>query len=220
MTSFFVFASVSALHAEIPATQPAADPGPTTRVSLEVLEHLQQQLKTVDTVQADFTQEKQLSVLNHKVTISGRFALQKPDKLVWIVRDPVKYAIRIEGEEIRQWDEDTNQVQVIHLGGDPTFAAVNQQLQAWFMGDLKTLGDGYDAELEGEHPLRLLFVPKGQSMVAKVIKQIDLTFGKSEQYIDKMVVTEASGDVTTLQFKDTKINQPIPKETWAIPPAQ
>jgi outer membrane lipoprotein carrier protein len=201
-----------------PSTQPASDSGPTTRVSMALLEHIQQQLRSVETIEADFVQEKQLSVLNHKVTITGHMALQKPDKLVWIVRQPVKYAIRIEGEEIRQWDEDTNQVQVIHLGGDPTFAAVTQQLQAWFMGDYKTLGDSYDVSLLGEHPLRLAFVPKGQSMVAKALKRVDLTFGKSERYIDEMVISEASGDATTLQFNNTQINQPIPKETWEIPP--
>jgi len=199
-------------------TQPSSQPTSPEPASQELLQHLQQQLKSVDTVQADFVQEKQLSVLNHKVTITGNFAMQKPNKLVWIVRDPVKYAIRIDGEEIRQWDEDTNQVQVIHLGGDPTFAAVTQQLQAWFMGDYKTLGDSYDVELQGENPLRLGFIPKGQSMVAKVLKQVDLTFGKSEQSIDKMVVSEASGDVTTLQFNSSRINQPIPKATWEIPP--
>jgi outer membrane lipoprotein carrier protein len=198
-----------------PLTTQLTSPVPASR---ELLEHLQQQLKSVDTVQADFVQEKRLSVLNHTVTLTGNFALQKPNKLVWIVREPVKYAVRIDGEEIRQWDQDTNQVQVIHLGGDPTFAAVTQQLQAWFMGDYKTLGDSYDVLLLGENPLRLSFIPKGESMVAKALKQVDLTFGKSEQAIEKMVVTESSGDVTTLQFNSTKVNQPIPKETWEIPP--
>ncbi len=202
-------AAAATQFSDLPASQPA---------SRELLELLQQQLKSVDTVQADFVQQKKLSVFNHTVTLTGHLALQKPNKLVWIVNDPVKYAVRIDGDEIRQWDQDTNQVQVIHLGGDPTFAAVTQQLQAWFMGDYKALGDSYDVTLLGEHPLRLSFVPKGQSMVAKALKQVDLTFGKSEQYIDQMVVTEASGDVTTLQFNHSQVNQPIPKETWEIPP--
>jgi len=202
----------------VPTTQPVAAPVATTRASMELLAHVQNQLRSVTAIEADFVQEKQLSVLNHKLTITGHFALLKPDKLVWIVREPVKYAIRIEGEEIRQWDEDTNKVQVIHLGGDPTFQAVNQQLQAWFMGDYKTLGDNYEADLIGEHPLQLAFIPKGNGMLSKVIKQVDLTFGKGESYIDKMVIRESSGDVTNLQFKNIQLNQPIPKEIWEIPP--
>jgi outer membrane lipoprotein carrier protein len=213
-TILLIFLIVRAARADAPATQPA----PTTRASEELLTHLQAQLKTVETVQADFVQEKTLSVLNHTLTIKGHFALQKPNRLVWIVREPVKYAVRIDGDEIRQWDEDTNQVQVIHLGGDPTFQAVTQQLQAWFMGDYKILAESYDVEEQGADPLRLGFVPKPDTMVAKVLKRVDLTFGKDDLYIDKMVVQEAGGDLTTLQFNNTKLNQPIPKETWEIPP--
>jgi outer membrane lipoprotein carrier protein len=205
---------VPTAYADSPATQPA----PTTRASEELLTHLQGQLKTVETVQADFVQEKKLSVLNHTLTIKGHFALQKPNRLVWIVREPVKYAVRIDGDEIRQWDEDTDQVQVIHLGGDPTFQAVTQQLQAWFMGDYKILAESYDVEAQGDHPLRLGFVPKPDTMVAKVLKRVDLSFGQDDLYIDKMVVQEAGGDLTTLQFNNTRLNQPIPKETWEIPP--
>jgi outer membrane lipoprotein carrier protein len=213
-TTILICLFVRAAHADAPATQPA----PTTRASEELLTHLQSQLKTVETVQADFVQEKTLSVLNHTLTIKGHFALQKPNQLVWIVREPVKYAVCIDGDEIRQWDEDTNQVQVIHLGGDPTFQAVTQQLQAWFMGDYKVLAESYDVEAQGDNPLRLGFVPKPGTMVAKVLQRVDLTFGQDDLYIDKMVVQEAGGDLTVLQFNNTKLNQPIPKETWEIPP--
>src|SRR5271169_6404984 len=124
--------------------------GPATRPSEQLLEHLQKQLATVETVQADFVQVKNLSMLNHTMTIKGHFALQKPNRLMWLVREPVRYAIRIRGDEIKQWDEDTNQVQTTHLGGDPAFQAITEQIQAWFMGDYKVLAQSYDVELIGE----------------------------------------------------------------------
>jgi outer membrane lipoprotein-sorting protein len=192
--------------------------GPTSRPSDELLQHLQQQLSTVETVQADFVQVKNLSMLNHTMTIKGHFALQKPNRLMWLVREPVRYAIRIQGDEIKQWDEDTNQVQTTHLGGDPAFAAITEQIQAWFLGDYKVLAQSYDVELIGENPLSLGFVPKGDTMVAKVLKRVDLTFGKSELYIDKMVVHEASGDTTTLQYLNAELNKPIDEKTWEMPP--
>ncbi len=192
--------------------------GPTTRPSEQLLKHLQQQLATVQTVQSDFVQVKNLSMLKHQMTIKGHFALQKPDRLIWNVKEPVQYAIRIEGEEVRQWDEDTKQVQVIHLGGDPTFQAITQQIQAWFMGDYKVLAQSYDVELLSENPLSLRFVPKAGTMVAKVVGAVELTFGKNEMYIDKMVVHEAGGDTTTVQYSNTELNKPIDKETWEMPP--
>jgi outer membrane lipoprotein-sorting protein len=209
---------------ESSGTGPAADSWPnsttqpTTRLSLNELQRIQHGLQKVETVEADFVEEKTLTVLNHTLTIRGHFALQKPDRLIWIVREPVRYAIRIEGEEVRQWDEDTNRVDVIHLGGDPTFKAVSEQIQAWFLGDYEALAKSYVVYVLSEKPLSLQFIPPGDSMVAKVLKQIDITFAENEQYIARMVVNEAGGDLTTLQFVQTRVNQPIKDEVWRMPP--
>lgn len=201
-----------------PTSQPASDHRPTTRATDEQLNKLQAKLLTVETVEADFTQNKRLTMLDHELKIRGHFALQKPNKMIWNVREPVKYCIRIEGETLQQWDEDTNRVQVTHLGGDPTFKAISEQLQSWFLGDYKALAKNYDVYVEGENPLRLGFTPRGDTMVSKVLKHVDLRFGKDDLYIDQMIVREAGGDITTLNFIDTNINKPVKAETWEIPP--
>ncbi len=185
---------------------------------MEIIQGVQQHLKGIASVEADFNEEKKLAMLDHTLNIDGHMALEKPDRLIWIVRDPVKYAVRIAGDEVSQWDEDTNQVQTVHLGGDPTFKAITQQMQAWFLGDYKALGDSYDVYVNSNQPLSLGFVPNGSMMVSKLIKRIDLTFGADESYIDTMVISEASGDVTTLKFSGTRVNQPVSGDIWEMPP--
>jgi outer membrane lipoprotein-sorting protein len=205
--------------ADGPSTQPEDTPGlPTTRASMDVIAHIQKQLHGITSVESDFVEHKNLAMLNHTLMISGHIGLAKPDRLIWIVREPVKYAIRIEGDEVRQWDEDTNHVDVIHLGGDPTFRAVSEQIQAWFLGDYKVLGDSYDVYLTQAQPVALAFIPNGQSMVSKLIKRIDVTFNPDETYIDTMVLRETGGDVTTIHFINTRVNQPIPEGAWEMPP--
>jgi outer membrane lipoprotein carrier protein len=197
-----------------PTTQ-AADPKPASR---ELLAHLQKTLTTVDTMQANFIQKKHLMMLKHTLTIKGRFAMAKPNKVIWIVDEPTRYAIRVNGEEITQWDQDTNQTQVMHVGNDPTFQAITQQIQAWFLGDYKVLEKSYDVYLLSEQPLSLRFAPQGGTMVSKLVKNIEITFNKDQLQIDKMVVNETTGDSTTLEYSDTKLNDPIPPSTWEIPP--
>jgi outer membrane lipoprotein carrier protein len=190
----------------------------TTRISAQVLQHLQLKLKDVTSVEADFIEKKNLAMLNHTLTIRGHFALQKPDKFIWIVQEPVKYAIRVEGDEVQQWDEDTNHVDVIHLGGDPTFKAITEQMQAWFLGNYEALAKNYTVDVLSENPLSLRFAPMGDSMAAKFMRQIELTFAPDERYIEKMVLTESGGDTTTLEFTGTQLNQPIKDEIWRMPP--
>ena len=198
-----------------PATQPAGQP---PRAPLELITHVQQQLRNVETVQADFTQEKNLTMMKHKLVIRGNFALQKPDKVMWNVREPVKYAIRVMGDQVTQWDEDTNKVQTINVGNDPTFKAISQQLQSWFMGNYKELENSYDVYLVSQKPLTFRFGPKAGSVMSKVLSWIEVTFGPEERNIDRMQVREASGDVTTMVFSNTRLNQPVPPKTWEIPP--
>jgi outer membrane lipoprotein-sorting protein len=200
------------------ATRPDDSTPQATRASMDIIEHVQKNLKTVGTVEADFDEEKTLAMLNHTLSIRGHLALQKPDWLIWIVKAPVRYAVRIEGDEVRQWDEDTNNVQVIHLGGDPTFKAISEQIQAWFLGNYKALGDSYDVMLLKNDPLTLQFLPRSDTMVSKILKSVDLTFNHDVTYIDSMVIRETGGDTTTIQFLNSKVNQPIAADTWEMPP--
>lgn len=219
VTAAILAISLSALHSHAgpPATAPTTQPDPSP-APRELLAHIQTQLRTVDTMQADFVQKKRLVMLKHTLTIRGQFAMQKPNKVIWDVQEPTKYAIRVDGDEITQWDEDTNKVQVIHVGGDPTFKAITEQIQAWFLGDYKVLEQSYDVFLLGEKPLSLRFAPKAGTMVSKLVKNIEVTFGKDEMQIDRMVVNETSGDSTTLNYSNVRLNQPIKSETWEIPP--
>ena len=215
----FALLFIGSAWADGPSTQPADSlPPPTTRATLEVVEHLQKQLHGIDTVDADFVEQKKLAMMNHILTIRGHLGLAKPDRLIWIVRKPVRYAVRIEGDEVQQWDEDTNRVDVIHLGGDPTFKAVSEQIQAWFQGNYKSLEDSYDLFVTQEQPLSLAFIPKGQSAVTKLINRIDLTFNADETYIDTMNISEAGGDLTSIHFINTRVNEPVKAGTWEMPP--
>lgn len=209
-----VLCSIASSHAQ--STQPTTQPAKPA--SAELLDQVQKQLLTVNTVEADFVQEKELAMLKNKLVIKGHFALEKPDRVIWIVKEPVRYAMTVHGEELKQWDEDTNKVVVMHLGGDPTFKAISEQINSWFMGDYRKLAAEYDVTVLSETPLTLGFAPKGQTMVAKMLKQISVTFGKEGKYIDTMIIRETAGSVTTLRYIDAKINEPVKKETWEIPP--
>jgi outer membrane lipoprotein-sorting protein len=202
-----------------PSTQPDdAPPLPATRASMNVIAHIQHKLHGIVSVESDFVETKKLAMLNHTLKISGHIGLAKPDRMIWIVREPVKYAIRIEGDEVKQWDEDTNRVDTMHLGGDPTFRAVSEQIQAWFLGDYKILGDSYTVYQTQQQPVALAFIPNPQSVVSKLIKRIDLTFNADETYIETLIIRETGGDVTTIHFINSQINQPVKAGTWEMPP--
>jgi hypothetical protein len=76
----------------------------------------------------------------------------------------------------------------------------------------------FAVELVKEKPLVLGFVPLKDSVPSKMLKRIEMTFGKDESYIDNMFIEEVDGDSTRLKFIDPKLNEKIKKEVWEIPP--
>lgn len=215
-----VLCCAGVLRAAEPAAAPATRPttAPSPQQAEEMLKDLRQKLSTVTSVQADFVQEKNLSIFAHTLVIRGRFAVDRPKRLIWHVADPVKYSIRVEGDEVRFWDEDTDHVQSIRIGPNHSFRAAFEQFQGWFLGDYRSLTDSYDVTVLRADPIAVSFEPRSNSPMAKIIKRVEATFQTDNAYLQSIVIHEGSGDTTTIRFLNTRLNQPIPAEIWEIPP--
>ena len=214
-TMYPCFADTAKDVSPVPAsTQPSSfEPA-----SPEFLKAIQDKLRSVTTVQTDFVQTKQLAMFDHKVTLRGRLALEKPDRLIWIVKEPVGYAVSIRNSQLKQWDSETGKTQTIGLGDEPTFKAVTQQIKGWFLGDYETLNKAFDVQVAGKKPLTLVFTPKKDTVGQKFLVSVTMTFNEDELYIRDLLIHEQGGDVTTLEFINTRLNQPIKPDVWDIPP--
>ena len=175
-------------------------------------------METAKTVQGDFVQEKTLSVLKHTLTIKGRFAVERPRRLVWHVAEPVKYSIRVENEDVQFWDEDTNRVDRIHIGADHNFRAVFEQFQGWFLGNYAKIEQSYDVSVQSTEPLVVSFQPKAGSPMVQMLKRVVVTFQADHLYLASLVIEEGGGDTTTIHFNNIQINKAVPDSTWEIPP--
>jgi len=184
----------------------------------DYLTELQKHLESVKTVQADFEQEKKLAVFNRTMMIRGEMALDRPKRMMWHVREPVRYSILMEGNTVRQWDEDTNRVQTLHVEDTPTLKVVFSQFRAWFLGDYHAIAQAYDVVIVDREPPCLRFSPKPDSAMAEMVKQVQMTMSKNRLSIETIAIEEEGGDKTTIRFLNTRLNQPIQDEVWEIPP--
>ncbi len=175
----------------------------------DLLLQMEKQGSDFNSLKTDFTQEKNLAVFRNKIIIRGRIYLQKPGTVAWHVDEPLKYSVLITDKLIRQWDEDTNQVQEIPLSKNPMFRVVIDQLTAWFSGRYVQLLDDYTVSVKKTHPLEIEFIPRESSNVKKIIKTITITFREDRKYLQKVQFDEVSGDSTTITFKNTIFNAPI-----------
>ena len=180
------------------------------------LKNLGKKVSAFKTLKTDFTQDKEMAMFKEKIVLSGRIYLEKPNKIAWHVDKPLRYSVLITDKMIRQWDEDTNQVQEISLTKNPIFQNVLNQLTVWFSGEYGSLLDTNTVRVVRHDPLVIEFTPRDTNIAKKVIKSITITFRQDETYLQQIRIQELSGDVTTIHFTNTILNAPLDRSSFEV----
>ena len=170
----------------------------------------------VKTVKTRFVQEKTMALFNHPLVTRGSIWVAPPERLLWRVDSPMRYALALDGTRIRQWDGETGKTTTMSLDGNPVFAAVTEQLNAWFGGRYGLLAQDYDVAQRSVAPATFVFVPKPAAPSAKMLKSVTVVFREDARYIASIQIDDHSGDVTTLTFEDTEINVPLDPKAWEL----
>ncbi|MEI7946618.1 MAG: outer membrane lipoprotein carrier protein LolA [bacterium] len=181
------------------------------------LKELESALSDVKTVRTRFVQEKKMALFKKPMITKGAILLEIPGKLMWKVESPVKYALLIDGQYAKQWDGQTGKTVSIALADQPVFAAVTQQLRAWFAGNYRVLSKDYTIKKLDAEQLTFDFIPKPDVPQAKMLKRITVTFQKDKKYISLFQIEENGGDLTKMVFEETAINAVIDKKEWNLP---
>lgn len=168
------------------------------------------------TLKTEFTQEKKMVMFKEKLIMKGRIFLEKPNKIAWHVDSPLRYSVLITDKLIRQWDEDTNKVQEVSLAKNPIFQNVLSQLTVWFSGEYGSLLDTNNVRVVKRDPLVIEFIPRDNNISKKVIKSITITFREDQNYLQQLRIQEISGDVTTINFKNTILNAPLNSNSFEV----
>ncbi len=189
---------------------------PETPDISDMLSRLGEKVSRFKTLKTDFVQEKKLAIFKKKVIMKGRIYLKKPNTIAWHVDIPVKYSVLITDKVIRQWDEDTDQVQEIPISKNPVFKIVLIQLTTWFSGNYGSLMDDYTVKVLQQRPYIFEFIPNEKNFSRKIVKSVTITFREDEKYLQQIKILEMSGDSTTINFEHTVIDVPIDERFFKV----
>jgi len=185
---------------------------------VEILTRLKNEMSQIKTVKTHFIQEKKLAILNENLILQGTIFLQKPNLFAWHVKEPLQYSLLIKDDMIRQWDEDTKQIQRISLSKNPAFSAVAGQIKEWFFGTYISMLEKYKIIKIECDPVSLTFIPREAAIASKMMKTVTISFRKDKRYIQQIFIEENSGDSMLLKFIDTELNIPIDEAAWEVKP--
>ena len=171
----------------------------------EVTQTLTQAAASMQCMNCRFTQQKTMAMLAEPTVAEGLMSYISPDKMRWEYTSPYSFALVVNGDKITKISDGNEEVLDAKNGrmyqGIVSIimsSATGKKLFDKSMFDVEITDDGafWKAEMQ----------PKKHNM-KRMFAMLTFYFGKESNIISKVEMTEASGDVTLIQFYDMKINE-------------
>jgi outer membrane lipoprotein-sorting protein len=202
---FFYIPALSALG-QVPGTPMKDIPG--------FKEKLVTMSDKVKTIESDFVQEKNLSILANKIVSQGHFCYRKDNNIRWEYIQPYRYLIIISNGKIFI-KEDNNQKQY-DIQSNRMFQEMNKFISGCIQGDiLKNEKDYKVGYFEDDKSYYVSLVPISEKM-REMLSEVRIWFNRNDLTVSRIVMMEAGGDYTKIDFTGKKLNTDIPLEKFSF----
>lgn len=170
--------------------------------------------KETNSIESDFTQVKDLTILSEKIVSKGFFCFTKKNNLRWEYKEPYKYVIVITNDKILIKDEN-NKVKKYDMNANKVFREINDIMISCVNGSILSSHKFRIAYLENEKGYKLELTPLIKSM-KESLKKINMYFDKNVSSVIKLEMIENGDDITTIDFTNKKINAPVSPDKFIL----
>ena len=180
----------------------------------QVIKQVQEQQKKTSTLQADFRQEKELSLLAKPEVSTGTFVFSRPSNVLWTYEAPKRVQMVIANGVLTTYYPEIGKAERIDVKKfeDRIFKYMGAT------GAIDELARYFDFTFTDSKskPTYLLDLTPKNKAVAKRVQRIKLWIDKTTFMTSKIEYVEGDGDVTRYEFTNLRINEPIPPSRFAL----
>jgi outer membrane lipoprotein-sorting protein len=177
-----------------------------------------QQYQTVSegikTLEADFVQEKEITLLTNKLRSTGRMIFKNDNRLKIEYFKPNAFIFAMHDGKITVKDGERAASSMI-VKNNKLFEQISQITMYAINGKIFDSRDFGSTVLENERSYLIVLVPKSKEL-KKYYKQLDLFINKGTFVIEKTVMKETSGDETVMYFENIRTNNIISDEAFIV----
>ena len=188
--------------------------GSATSVCSQDWASLKESFRNIQSVKAEFLQERHLQILKDPLISEGRFLYLVSGSLRWEYLSPLQSVMLQKGDSIRlyhfsegAWKQDMAQ-------GVEARRMVLAEMSQWLQGrfdESKIFSHSY---FQGP-PGRILLTPK--EGINRFILSIEIVLSDRPGVIDRVEITEPGGSVTRIAFRNVEINASLPSRLFDEP---
>lgn len=168
--------------------------------------------QNTQSIQCDFVQEKNLSMLSDKIISKGKFWFKKDNKVRMEYLQPSYYLLVINGKDIRI--KDAQKENKVSGKNNKLFEQINKITVDCVRGTVLDNADFSTKAAENSQYYRLELTPVNKVM-KEYFQTIVLLVDKQDYSVSKITMAEQSGDDTTISFLHKQLNTNIPDAVFS-----
>lgn len=167
----------------------------------------------VQSITADFTQEKVLTALTEKITSYGKFWFKRSNRVRIDYTKPFTYRMVMNGDKMLvRADQKENR---INVRSNKLFQQVNRIMIDCVQGTILDSKDFTSRVFENDKQYLLEMTPAVKSL-KEFFKTIVLVVEKKDYSVRSIEMNEPAGDVTTISFSNKTLNAAVADEVFAL----
>jgi outer membrane lipoprotein-sorting protein len=167
----------------------------------------------VESVQADFVQEKQLPILAHPILSKGAIVYRAPASLRWEYFSPIHTVLLMDGGHPLRFVEHGGKFREERGMGVDAMQIVLQEITGWLDGKITETAT-FRARVEGEG--RIILTPKDPGL-EKIISRIELKLLGNSGLMESVTLYEGEDSFTRMVFSDAVLNEKVAASRFTEP---
>lgn len=176
--------------------------------SKKMLETVAKATSTVKSIQCDFTQVRQSTMLKDKQTSKGQMFFAGKN-LKWAYTSPNKYALIVKDDGQQVLIQQDGKTRKAEGQSGQLFKGIAQIVMNSVTGAALTNSSDFSVEMYTQANTWVAKLTPKQAKLKKMFSAIYLYFNDKHNAVYKVEMKEASGDVTTITFSNVKLNEKI-----------
>jgi outer membrane lipoprotein-sorting protein len=170
--------------------------------------------RTTLTIQADFSQEKSLSLLSEKIVSKGKFWYKSGKNLRMEYVQPFSYLIIFHDDKI--FIKDGKSENKFSANSNKTFQQINRVLIDCMSGNIFENPDFETRVFENANSNLVELKPTTKNL-KELYKNINIVIAKKDNTVNSIEMYEISGDNTIIRFQNKIINATLPDTLFTTP---
>ncbi|MCD6010488.1 MAG: outer rane lipoprotein carrier protein LolA [Flavipsychrobacter sp.] len=164
-------------------------------------------------IQCDFTQDKNLSMMDDKIVSTGKFWFKRENKVRMEYQKPTYYLLVINGNDVKT--KDGQKENKVSAKSNKVFEQVNKMMIDCVQGTALDNKSFTTRIYEGNQSYLIEMTPVVKNLQG-IFKNINLTVDKKDHSVVKIDMIEQSGDNTVISFQHKQVNVNIPDALFSV----